>query len=164
MSAIERRAFSAPLGLDVVVIVDGGALTRLSLARPAAGSPSWIDEPILARVLAHLESGKDDLGDVPVRLDVPAFHARALARLRSIPPGETASYGEIARELGSVARAVGGACAGNPIPLVIPCHRVVGADGSLVHFGCEGGVATKRRLLEIEGAWPLRARGQARLF
>lgn len=163
MTVSEHRAFSAPLGLDVLLTVEEGAVTRLALAKPA-GAPMKADDPWLARVLSHLESGKDDLADVPARPAVPAFHARVLARLRRIPPGEVATYGDLARELGNVARAVGGACAANPIPLILPCHRVVGSDGDLVHFGCEGGVATKRRLLEIEGAWPLRARGQRKLF
>lgn len=156
----EHRAFSSSLGLDVRLVVEREAIAAVSLAR--RGAPTG-GHPFLDRILAHLASGKDDLRDLPVRADVTAFHARVHERLRAIPPGEATTYGALAKELGSVARAVGGACARNPVPLVVPCHRVVGGTGGLVHFGCEGGVATKRRLLEIEGAWPLRARGQRRL-
>ncbi|HET8623452.1 MAG TPA: methylated-DNA--[protein]-cysteine S-methyltransferase [Gemmatimonadales bacterium] len=72
--------------------------------------------------------------------------------LRQIPAGQTASYGELARKLGdaTMARAVGRANGQNPLPIVVPCHRVIGADGSLVGFG--GGVHRKRWLLEHEGA------------
>jgi methylated-DNA-[protein]-cysteine S-methyltransferase len=71
-----------------------------------------------------------------------------------IPFGATASYGALAREVGSVARAVGGACGANPIPIVIPCHRVVGEGGALGGFSGGKGPATKRALLELEGVTP----------
>ena len=74
---------------------------------------------------------------------------RAMA---AIPYGETRTYGEIAAELGSAPIAVGGACGRNPIPVVVPCHRVVGSDGGLRGYSAADGVATKRRLLELEGA------------
>lgn len=78
------------------------------------------------------------------------FQKRVWAALRNIPSGQTRSYGDIARELRSSARAVGQANAANPICLIVPCHRVVASDGSLGGFAF--GVATKRRLLEHEGA------------
>ncbi len=79
------------------------------------------------------------------------FRLRVWAELRRIPRGETRSYGEIADELGKrkAARAVGGACGANPIPVLIPCHRVVAANGSLGGFS--GGLEWKRKLLAIEG-------------
>jgi O-6-methylguanine DNA methyltransferase len=78
------------------------------------------------------------------------FQKRVLAAVNRIPYGRTQSYGAIARRIGSpkAARAVGGAVGANPIPLIIPCHRVIGSDGSLVGFGC--GLPLKRRLLDIE--------------
>jgi O-6-methylguanine DNA methyltransferase len=79
------------------------------------------------------------------------FRLRVWAELRRIPRGETRSYGEIAEELGKrrAARAVGGACGANPIPVLIPCHRVLAANGGLGGFS--GGLEWKRRLLAIEG-------------
>jgi methylated-DNA-[protein]-cysteine S-methyltransferase len=93
--------------------------------------------------LAALEQVKADPGGSP-------FQRRVWDALRSIGPGHTRSYLELARQLGNLAavRAVAGANAANPVPLVIPCHRVIGSDGSLTGFG--GGVARKRWLLRHE--------------
>lgn len=73
-----------------------------------------------------------------------------MAAMADIPYGETRTYGEIAAELGTAAVAVGQACARNPVPLVVPCHRVVGSDGGLGGYSAADGVATKRRLLDLE--------------
>ena len=70
----------------------------------------------------------------------------------AIPYGEVRTYGDLAREIGGMARAVGTACGRNPIPIVIPCHRVVGGNGRLTGFSGGEGVETKRALLQLEGA------------
>ena len=91
--------------------------------------------------------------DLPLELHGTEFNRRCWLALASIPYGQTVSYGEQARRLGlgpDSARAVGAANGRNPLPLVLPCHRVIGADGSLTGFG--GGLETKRYLLELEGA------------
>jgi methylated-DNA-[protein]-cysteine S-methyltransferase len=84
---------------------------------------------------------------------------------RAVPAGRIATYGEIARAIGRTdpegARAVGAALARNPFPIVVPCHRVVGANGRLTGFSAPGGLETKRRMLELEGA---PGYGQRRLF
>ncbi|QGZ95561.1 methylated-DNA--[protein]-cysteine S-methyltransferase [Terricaulis silvestris] len=84
---------------------------------------------------------------------VPAFNARVYETARSIPPGKTRTYGEIARAIGDRdgARAVGQALSRNPFAIVVPCHRVVGADAKLVGFSASGGIATKLKLLKLEG-------------
>jgi methylated-DNA-[protein]-cysteine S-methyltransferase len=84
---------------------------------------------------------------------VPAFNARVYETARAIPPGQTRTYGEIARAIGDAdgARAVGQALSRNPFAIVVPCHRVVGADFKLVGFSANGGIATKLRMLQIEG-------------
>jgi methylated-DNA-[protein]-cysteine S-methyltransferase len=83
---------------------------------------------------------------------VPPFHQRVYAAARAIPPGTTRSYGELAAELGAPksARAVGQALGRNPFAIVVPCHRVLAANGKLGGFTAEGGVATKSRMLAIE--------------
>jgi methylated-DNA-[protein]-cysteine S-methyltransferase len=86
--------------------------------------------------------------------NVPEFDRRVYVETRSVSPGRTVTYGDIANRLGDVglARAVGQALGRNPIPIIVPCHRVLGAQGKLGGFSAPGGVETKRRLLEIEGA------------
>lgn len=122
---------------------------------PPAGVQRVID-----RVLALLKGEAIDLSDVPVDLDdAPEFHRKVYEVARTIPPGRTMTYGEIARRLGvpHESREVGQALGRNPIAVIVPCHRVLGADGRMGGFSASGGVATKRRILEIEGAAALSA-------
>jgi methylated-DNA-[protein]-cysteine S-methyltransferase len=100
--------------------------------------------------LAAYFAGERTAFDLPLAMRGTAFNLRVWAELRGIPYGETASYADVARRLGSpgAARAVGAANARNPIPIIVPCHRVVGADGSLTGFG--GGIERKRWLLAHE--------------
>jgi methylated-DNA-[protein]-cysteine S-methyltransferase len=112
--------------------------------------------PVLEETAAQLEAyfgGNLVTFDLPLELHGSEFQRSCWLALASIPYGQTVSYGEQARRLGlgpEAARAVGAANGQNPLPLVLPCHRVIGADGSLTGFG--GGLATKRFLLEHEGA------------
>jgi methylated-DNA-[protein]-cysteine S-methyltransferase len=149
--------FSAVLGLYVTLAVRGERVTRVRLARaaPAGAEPA---HPHLARILEHLATGKGDLADVPLDLEVSDFERRVLDELRRVPPGEVVTYGQLARRLGapSAARAVGNAVAHNPAPIVVPCHRVVRGDGDLGNYSAMGGRATKAKLLAIEGAPPRR--------
>ena len=112
--------------------------------------------PVLEEAARQLEAYFDgDLVtfDLPLELNGTEFNRRCWLALPSIPYGQTVSYGEQARRLGlgnDAARAVGAANGRNPLPIVLPCHRVIGADGSLTGFG--GGLHVKRFLLEHEGA------------
>jgi methylated-DNA-[protein]-cysteine S-methyltransferase len=106
-------------------------------------------------IVALLDGERRDLSEVAVDFSgVSDFEAKVHRAIRAIPPGALITYGELARRIGApeMARAVGVALGRNPVPIVVPCHRVVGAGGKLVGFSAPGGVATKRRLLEIEGA------------
>lgn len=118
--------------------------------RPEGSSPVLRDA---ARQLEAYFKG-DLLGfDLPLELEGTDFQRRCWLALASIPYGQTVSYGEQARRLGlgpEAARAVGAANGQNPLPIVLPCHRVIGANGSLTGFG--GGLDVKRYLLELEGA------------
>ena len=110
------------------------------------------DEPF-REVIAQLEayfSGKRRAFNVPLAPEGTPFQRQVWSVLLTIPYGETRSYGELASRLGrsKASRAVGAANGRNPIPIIIPCHRVIGADGSLTGFG--GGLAIKRQLLELE--------------
>ncbi len=105
----------------------------------------------LRRQVDEYAAGERRRFDLPV--DVPdSFTGRVMEAMAAIPYGETRTYGELAAELGSAARAVGGGCGRNPVPVVVPCHRVVRADGGLGGFSAPGGVALKRRLLDHEAA------------
>ena len=109
----------------------------------------------LDRVQALLAGGNTDLAGIPLDLEAaPEFHRRVYEVARTIPPGRTMTYGEIARHLGAPheSREVGQALGKNPVAIIVPCHRVLGADGKMGGFSANGGVSTKRRMLEIEGA------------
>jgi methylated-DNA-[protein]-cysteine S-methyltransferase len=115
-------------------------------------------------IQALLRGEKPDLLDAQLDLTrVPEFNAKVYAIARAIPPGDTRTYGDIAVQLGDklLAQQVGAALGKNPWPIVVPCHRVTAAGGKLGGFSARGGVDTKIRLLEIEGA---KAVGQRDLF
>jgi methylated-DNA-[protein]-cysteine S-methyltransferase len=118
----------------------------------------------IEKIVALLSGERRDLADVALDFEgVPAYHRRVYAAARTIPPGRTLTYGEVASKLGDPLRAreVGRALARNPFPIVVPCHRVLAAHGRSGGFSAPGGVSTKLRLLEIEGA---RAAGIPTLF
>src|SRR5271169_3111376 len=124
---------------------------------PAAGEavPPPEAQRAVDSIAALLRGEASDLSEVALDTDhLPAFHRRVYDVARTIPPGKTLSYGAIAAQLGAsgAARAVGQALGRNPFPIVVPCHRVLAAGGKIGGFSAEGGIATKRRLLAIEGA------------
>ncbi|MDQ2894161.1 MAG: methylated-DNA--[protein]-cysteine S-methyltransferase [Actinomycetota bacterium] len=129
-----------------------------ALARTRGDDLAAAPEPVRAAVrgiVALLDGEPRDLRDV--RLDESAlqpFPRHVYAATRAIDPGTVATYGEIARAVGDpgAARAVGAALGANPYPVIVPCHRVLAADGALHGFSAPGGIATKRRMLELEGA------------
>jgi methylated-DNA-[protein]-cysteine S-methyltransferase len=106
-------------------------------------------------MVAVLAGERRDLSDIPLDDDrIDPFRRQVYEATRSIAPGRTATYGEIARAIGfpDGARDVGAALSRNPFPIVVPCHRVIAANGALTGFSAAGGVATKRRMLELESA------------
>jgi methylated-DNA-[protein]-cysteine S-methyltransferase len=108
-------------------------------------------------IAALLRGEARDLSNVTIDNEgVPEFNARVYAVARTIPPGQTMTYGEIAERLGDklLAREVGTALGQNPCPIVMPCHRVLAAGGKTGGFSAPGGIVTKLRLLTIEGAQP----------
>lgn len=149
----------SPIG-PLTVIAKDGAITHVHLGDakhgPAAEALGPEAEPIeepfasAAAQLAAYFAGDLHEFDLPLAPRGDDFHQRVWALLREIPYGETRSYGDIARALGdrNLAQAVGTANGRNPIAIVIPCHRVIGADGTLVGYG--GGLDRKRFLLALE--------------
>ncbi|MFQ5845956.1 MAG: methylated-DNA--[protein]-cysteine S-methyltransferase [Planctomycetota bacterium] len=135
----------------VTVAVDGGRVVavRLGVGRRTAGAPP----PLLRRALGQLReyfAGRRRIFDLPLRLDASPFTRRVLERVAEIPFGRAASYGEVAAAVRRprAARAVGGAVGRNPLPILIPCHRVLAADRQLGGFGA--GLRWKRFLLRHE--------------
>jgi methylated-DNA-[protein]-cysteine S-methyltransferase len=119
-----------------------------------AAPPSEVQQAIEG-IVELLEGKPNDLSEVVLDLDdVPEFNRGVYDVARTIPPGKTMTYGEIARRLGSVelSRDVGQALGRNPCPIVVPCHRVLAAGGKPGGFSANGGVATKLKMLAIEGA------------
>lgn len=128
-------------------------LTR-STPRYAPGESAVLQEAI-SQLRAYF---RGELTDFNLPIDwsaMPTFQQEALRLVNAIPYGRTTNYGAIARQLGKpgAMRAVGRANATNPIPIVIPCHRVLGSDGKLHGYGAPGGLETKAQLLRLEGSW-----------
>ena len=133
--------------------------TRARMTERFPGASEQSPPPAMQRVIdgiTRLLAGEPhDFADVAIdETGIPAFNARVYAVARTIPAGSTLSYGDIARQLGDLglSRAVGQALGQNPFPIVVPCHRVLAADGTLGGFSARGGADTKRRLLTLEGA------------
>ena len=150
--------YSSPLGM-LTVAAENGALTALVIEgqkyadRHLAGEGQECETPVLRRARCWLDdyfAGKNpDASALPLSPGGTAFQQAVWQELRKIPYGETESYGAVAARLGSSARAVGSAVGRNPISLIIPCHRVLAADGGLT--GYAGGLENKKKLLRLEG-------------
>jgi methylated-DNA-[protein]-cysteine S-methyltransferase len=122
--------------------------------RDATDVPAFVREAIEG-MQAVLDGRSVDLRKIPLdESGIDEFRRAVYEAARAIPAGTTRTYGEIARAVrrADAAREVGAALAGNPFPIVVPCHRVVAANGALTGFSAPGGLATKRRMLELEGA------------
>ncbi|HEY8646176.1 MAG TPA: methylated-DNA--[protein]-cysteine S-methyltransferase [Gaiellaceae bacterium] len=150
----------SPIG-DLFVAATDRGLARISfwpdgmeetLARTFG--PRVLRSPLddVRRELDEYFAGKRQVFDLPLDLRVAPFHADVLAELARVPYGRTETYGALAAKVGrpKAARAVGTVMNRNPIPIVLPCHRIVGANGSLT--GYAGGLDVKLRLLQLEGA------------
>ncbi len=147
-----QLAVDSPIG-PLAIAEEDGRIVSVDWGWPAHSQ----ETPLLA-------AARDQLGeyfagtrtDFDLPLDPPgtAFQRRVWQALRRIPFGRTRSYGELAAELGTAPRALGGACGRNPIPVLIPCHRVLAAHGGLGGYSGQDGLDTKRFLLQLEGALP----------
>lgn len=160
--ALLYTTVDSPIG-ELLLLGDGQALSGLYMQagrKPIAIRRGWeLSSSPFAHVRAQLEEyfARERMAfDVPLMLEGDPFERLVWRALQKIPYGETVSYGEVARRIGhsSAARAVGLANGRNPIAIIVPCHRVIGADGTLTGYG--GGLERKRALLELES-------GQARL-
>ncbi|MCP5368830.1 MAG: methylated-DNA--[protein]-cysteine S-methyltransferase [Hyphomicrobiales bacterium] len=147
------RSLNSPFG-PLTLFEEDGAIVVLEFGRAGGGGEAG-DTPLLRRAADQLNAYFDGTlhqFDLPLRPGGGPFQRRVCDAMARIPYGRTRTYGDLAQELCSSPRAVGGACGRNPIPILIPCHRVMGANGRLTGFSGAGGVETKQALLRLEGA------------
>jgi len=141
-----------PVGRLAVEEVDGALARAFWSDREAADATPLLDEA-RAQLAAYFDGRLRDF-DLPLTPVDDAFHAAMRAAMLAIPYGETRTYGDIARALGTYGQPVGAACGANPLPVIVPCHRVLSATG-LGGYSGRGGVETKIALLKLEGGYPL---------
>lgn len=156
MTQIFHTTMQSPVGPLLMAADDDGlrVIHFVNGRRPRRPSREWVEnarpfKDVIAQLKEYF-AGKREEFEVPLVLDGTEFQMRVWSNLQTIPYGKTTSYGEIARKIGSPegARAVGLANGQNPIPIIIPCHRVIGSNGDLTGFG--GGLPIKKKLLELE--------------
>ena len=150
MRSFPERTVETPVGW-VTLVASEDALTELRWGGSGREGASPLLDEAAAQLAAYFTGGRRSF-DLPV---APArtAHDRAVRQaMRDIPPGGTRSYGDVARTVRSSPRAVGNACGRNPLPIIVPCHRIVGANGALGGYSAPGGQQTKRFLLALEGA------------
>ena len=146
-----RCTIESPVGPLTISTADD-SITAVDFGVGGGPSPNG---GVLAEAVGQLAeyfAGARRAFELPVAPEGTPFRLKVWAAMQAIPYGQTRSYGDLARALDSAPRAVGGACGANPIPLIIPCHRVVGAGGALGGFSGGAGCDTKRQLLALEGA------------
>ncbi len=148
-----QLSMHSPVG-DLTISEEDGVIVSLDWG----WSSMQGDSPLLRRARDQLDGyfdgyfdGKLNAFDLPLAPPGTAFQRRVWNAMRKIPAGETRSYGDLAKTLKSAPRAIGQACGRNPIPIIIPCHRVLGSHGSPGGYSGAGGLDTKRDLLRLEG-------------
>lgn len=146
---MRSAVLETPVG-TLCVTENEGAIVRLAWGQPEAVSDSALLREALQQLRQYFEGSRTEF-TLPLNPPGNAFQLQVCAAMSAIPFGETRTYGEIARTLGSAAQPVGNACGANPVPVIIPCHRVLAANG-LGGFSGAGGVEAKVALLRLEGA------------
>jgi len=152
MSATAQITVESPLG-PLTLVESDGAIVAVNWGAARAET----ETPLLATAAAQLHGYfycEPKSFDLPLRPAGSAFDQRVWCAMQAIPRGRTRTYGEIAREIAGDPRDVGAACGANPIPIIIPCHRITAAAGALGGYSGKGGADTKRFLLELEGWRP----------
>lgn len=152
-AAVSRLTVPSPVGA-LTLFEQDGAITALLWA-VSARVRNGRATPLLAEARAQIDAyfaGRLERFSLPLAPAGTRFQHRVWDAIAAIPKGRTATYGDIARDIASGPRAVGTACGANPIPILIPCHRVLGAGGALNGYSGRGGLATKKRLLDLEAA------------
>ena len=142
-------SMNSPVGA-LTLFEEDGAIVVLEWGRADNPNPTALLEKARGQLNDYFDARRTDF-DLPLAPRGSAFQCAVWDRLRRIPYGRTQTYGDIATAIESAPRAVGGACGRNPIPIIIPCHRVVAMGGRLGGFSAFAGLETKRALLRLEG-------------
>lgn len=145
-----QLSLHSPYG-ELTLTEEDGALVALDWGR----GRDQQETPLLRRASQQLHAyfdGERTAFDLPLAPQGTAFQRRVWTYLTAIPYGATHSYGQAARALGTAPRALGQAVGRNPLPIIVPCHRIIGAGGQLTGYSGEGGLDTKTALLRLEGA------------
>ncbi|MGY9005873.1 MAG: methylated-DNA--[protein]-cysteine S-methyltransferase [Alphaproteobacteria bacterium] len=150
---VSRLTVTSPVG-NLTLFEAGGKITGLTWAA-GKGLRNAKPTPVLAEARDQITAyfkGELKKFSLPIAPDGTQFQRGVWQGLSNISFGKTLSYGELAKKISSSPRAVGGACGANPIPIIIPCHRVLGANGTLHGYSGHGGIETKALLLRLEDA------------
>ena len=140
----------SPLG-TLRITSDGAAITRLDWVKAAKITQTKdILLQLAAQQLTQYFAGTRTQFTLPLHAEGTKFSRRVWSALSHIPYGETRSYAQLAQALSTAPRAIGGGCGRNPIPIIIPCHRVIAASGKLGGYSGAGGIKTKQKLLDLE--------------
>ena len=145
-----HTSMNSPVG-PLTIFEEAGEIVALEWGRAPFSRSSPLLNEATRQLTAYLD-GHLEIFDLPVAPIGSDFQQRVWTAMSEIPYGRTKTYGELAQRIGGVARAVGGACGANPIPIIIPCHRVTGAGGRMTGYSAGEGIETKRALLRLEGA------------
>ena len=149
---MNSAALLTPIG-PIAISEEDGRICRLHWKAVEEGERTDLLDEAVSQLTAFFD-GRLDAFDLPLDPGGTAFQRRVYASMQAIPRGETRTYGDIARALGVMPQPVGQACGSNRIPIIIPCHRVVGSDG-LGGFSAPEGIEMKVKLLRLEGAYSL---------
>lgn len=154
MEKLETLTIKTRIG-DLTLFAQGDAIIALDWGQ-GMDAPGKTKSPVLNKAAQALTdyfaTGKLDTTGLKLDPHGTAFQKRVWREMQKIKTGKTKTYGDVAKTLGSGPRAVGGACAANPIPILIPCHRIVAANGKIGHYSGGDGSETKHDLLRLEGA------------
>jgi len=150
MTPAPQLSCPSPVG-DLTVSEDGGAIVALDFGRGMTQTRTALLDDAVAQLTAYFDGSLSEF-NLPLNPHGTPFQKNVWDLMCAIPYGGMRAYADLARDLKSAARAVGGACGANPIPVIIPCHRVLAAGGKMGGFSGGEGIPTKVALLRLEGA------------
>ena len=153
MKPAPQLSYPSPVG-NLTVSEDNGAIVALDFGRGMTQTRTALLDAAVAQLAAYFD-GSLTRFDLPLNPHGTAFQKKVWHLMVAIPYGGTRAYADLARDLNSAPRAIGGACGANPIPVIIPCHRVLAAGGKLGGYSGGEGLDTKIALLRLEGALAL---------